>query len=163
VTLPSRRTCAHGFGARLTVCGRPWTRQGCLGFAVAAHLLRRDSGAVIILDGRTCSRSYEVVRAQRFARRLGQELRIIECACAEQTACDRLVADAAEARHPAANRDPRLYRALRAQADPIPGPKLDISTDQDLPSCVARCLNYLELWEQGAGRATLAPISEGTA
>jgi predicted kinase len=122
-----------------------------VGFGVAAQVLQRDPGAVIIFDGRTCSRSYQVVRVSCFARRLGQRLRIIECTCAEQTACDRLSVDAAAARHPAANRDPLLYRALRAEADPVLGPKLVISTDQDLPSCVARCLSYLEFPEQGTG------------
>jgi predicted kinase len=112
-------------------------------FGAAAQLLRLDPAAVIILDGRTCSRAYQVSRVRHFARQMRQGLRIIECCCAEETACQRLAADTLLGRHPAANRDPGLYRTLQPRADPIALPKLIVSTGEALPASIARCMYYL--------------------
>jgi predicted kinase len=112
-------------------------------FGAAAQLLRLDPAAVIILDGRTCSRAYQISSVRSFARQMCQDLRIIECCCTEETACQRLADDTSLGRHPAANRDPGLYRTLQARADPIPPPKLIVPTDEALPASIARCMYYL--------------------
>jgi predicted kinase len=121
-----------------------------VGFGVARELLRLDPTSVIILDGRTCSRAYQVNRAVRFSEEVDQPIQIVECVCAEELACSRLIRDASVRRHPAANRDTALYRTLRAEADPIPPPKLTISTNDDLDACVSRCIWHL---------ASLLPLS----
>jgi predicted kinase len=109
-------------------------------FRAAAWQLRRTPSAVVILDGRTCSRAYQIIQARRFAARIQQPLRLIECVCAESTVENRLSAGTT---HPAANRDIQLYRRLRASADPIPEPKLRLDTDQPLSWCAERALSYL--------------------
>jgi predicted kinase len=109
----------------------------------AAQILRLAPGATLVFDGRTCLRAYQLRQVRSFATATGQELRIIECTCAEQTAIGRLRADQQAGRHPAANRDPALYHTLRHQADTIPPPKLVLSTDNNLRTCLTRCLRYL--------------------
>lgn len=109
----------------------------------AEYLLERDARAIAILDGCTCSRAYQVERIRRFAARTRQALRLIECVCSHETARERLDRDVAASRHLATNRDFSLYQQLRRQSDPIPQPKLVITTDCDLPACVARCLDYI--------------------
>ncbi|HET9253643.1 MAG TPA: AAA family ATPase [Pseudonocardiaceae bacterium] len=106
----------------------------------AAWQLRRAPGSVVILDGRTCTRAYQVTQVRRFAARIAQPLRLIECVCAESTVAHRLRSDST---HSAANRDIHLYRRLRASADPIPEPKLCLDTDQPLGWCAERALAYL--------------------
>jgi predicted kinase len=109
----------------------------------AAWQLRQTPGCIVILDGRTCSRAYQVAQVRRFAARTRQPLRLIECVCAEATIEQRLRADSARSAHPAANRDMQLYRQLQANADPIPEPKLRLNTDKPLPECADRALHYV--------------------
>jgi predicted kinase len=109
----------------------------------AAWHLRRMPGSIIILDGRTCSRAYQVAHVQRFASRIQQPLRLIECICADAIIEQRLRADKANGTHPAANRDIQLYRQLQAGADPIPDPKLRLDTALPLRECGDRALSYL--------------------
>jgi predicted kinase len=109
----------------------------------AAWQLRHTPGCVVILDGRTCSRAYQVVQVRRFAARIRQPLRLIECACAEATIEQRLQAGNARSAHLAANRNIQLYRQLQAGADPIPEPKLRLNTEQPLPECADRALYYV--------------------
>jgi predicted kinase len=108
-------------------------------FSTAAWLLGHGHHTVI-LDGRTCSRSYQVDKVRAFARIHGQHLALIECVCREATARRRLAADTG---HLAANRDFALYRRLRDAADPIPPPKLTVATDDEPADPLARCLSLL--------------------
>ncbi|MGH3569386.1 MAG: AAA family ATPase [Pseudonocardia sp.] len=112
-------------------------------FRTAAWHLRRSPGSIVILDGRTCSRAYQVEQVRRFAARVRQSLRLIECVCIDTTAEQRLRADITHGTHPAADRDVALYRRLTAQADPIPDPKLCLDTIEPLDECVDRALSYL--------------------
>ncbi len=113
-------------------------------FRAAAWHLRHVPGAVVILDGRTCSRAYQVTQVRRFATRVRQPLRLIECVCADTIVEQRLVADIARGAHPATNRDVDLYRRLQANADPIPEPKLRLDTTQPLSECANQVLAYLQ-------------------
>ncbi len=112
-------------------------------FRTAAWHLRRTPGSVVIFDGRTCSHAYQVDQVRRFAARIRQPLRLIECVCADATAEQRLHADIVLGTHPAANRDVALYRRLQAHADPIPNPKLRLDTTEPLRECVDRALCFL--------------------
>jgi predicted kinase len=109
----------------------------------AAWHLRHIPDSVVILDGRTCSRAYQVIQIRRFASRARQPLRLIECVCSEPTIEQRLRTDTTRGTHPAANRDIELYRRLKATAEAIPDPKLRLDTDQPLPQCADRALSYL--------------------
>ncbi len=112
-------------------------------FRAAAWQLRRTPGCIVILDGRTCSRAYQLTQLHRFATRTHQPLRLIECVCTETTIEQRLHADTTRGAHPAANRDIELYRRLRASAEPIPDPKLRLDTEAPLSECADRALSYL--------------------
>ncbi|GAA4256607.1 AAA family ATPase [Dactylosporangium darangshiense] len=110
--------------------------------AAAYHLGRHPDGTVI-LDGRTCSRRYQVADVERLAQQTGHLLRIIECTCAEVTVRQRLTYDTTARTHPAANRDFGLYLRLKATADPIAVPALRLSTDIPIGECIRRALTYL--------------------
>jgi predicted kinase len=110
-----------------------------------AWQLRHTPGCVVILDGRTCSRAYQVAHVRRFAARIRQPLRLIECVCAEATTEQRVRAGNAGSPHLAANRNFQLYRQLHASADPIPEPKLRLDTEQPLHECADRALYYVNL------------------
>jgi len=109
----------------------------------AAWQLRDTPSGVVILDGRTCSRAYQVTQVRRFADRIRQPLRLIECVCTQATIEKRLQASSASGTHPAANRGIRLYRQLLANADPIPEPKLRLNTDKSLRNCADQAVHYI--------------------
>jgi predicted kinase len=83
-----------------------------------------------ILDGRCYARREQVDALRAFAARSGLPLLLVECVCSEAVACERLARDAAAGSHPAANRGPDLHRRLRAEAQPIEGPKLVLNTER---------------------------------
>ncbi len=112
-------------------------------FRTAAWYLRHAPGTLVILDGRTCSRAYQVAQVRRFAARARQPLRLIECVCAATIVEQRLREDTARGAHPATDRDVDLYRRLQAGADPIPEPKLRLDTTHPLSECANRALAYL--------------------
>jgi predicted kinase len=114
-------------------------------FRTAAWHLRHTPGSVVIFDGRTCSRAYQVTQVRRFAHRVRQPLRLIECVCADTIIEQRLRADIARGTHPATNRDIDLYRRLQASSDPIPEPKLCLDTAKPLSECADLALAYLQL------------------
>ncbi len=111
--------------------------------AAAGYLWRKNPGRAVFLDGRTFSREYQIRAAVHHAERLDLPWRILECVCREETAKLRLMRDLAEGRHPAKNRDPALYDAVRAHFEPIRLEKLVVDTDRDIEQCVAECLEYM--------------------
>jgi len=114
---------------------------------VAGHLLHKDAGRVVILDGRPFVRRYQIEAVRRAAAEIGTPLCIIECICSDEVACARLSADVASGAHPAANRDLALHLRMKAQAESIHGPKLVIDTGtMTLGACVDVCLEYLAAW-----------------
>lgn len=84
----------------------------------------------VVLDGRTYGRRVQVEALRALAARLGTPLALIECTAAPDIVRARLARDAAEGAHPAANRSVELYERLRAEAEPIEGPKLVLATDE---------------------------------
>ena len=103
----------------------------------ARYLLEKDRARVVFLDGRTFSRDYQRRQVIDFAEALGTPWRVIECVCSEASARQRLEADVAAGRHPAANRTFDLWERVRASFEPIAGPKAVIDTDRPLEACVA--------------------------
>jgi len=125
----------------------------CMGIMlqVADYILRQAPTRVVILDGRTFSRRYQVEAVAELAARLGQPLAIIESVCADATAQQRLEQDVAQGVHLAGNRNFALYLAIKARFEPIARPKLIVDTDQTLAECVALSVAYLKQgWAEGA-------------
>ena len=111
---------------------------------VAGYMFGKDPHKHVILDGRSFSHRYQVEAVRAFAAKLGVESVFIECVCSDEVVRQRLERDVALGTHPAANRDYAMYKSVKAQAEPIPGPKLVVDTERDLDRAVARCLAYTE-------------------
>ncbi len=88
----------------------------------------------VVLDGRTYSKREQVQALYALRERLDARLLVIECTCDPRTAKARIAADLARGLHPAANRTVELYQRLAAAADPIPEPKLLLSTELESPA-----------------------------
>lgn len=110
---------------------------------MAALHLREHPDVAVVLDGRTCSRRYQVEEVQHLAEQTGRPLRIIECVCPDRIAAHRLQQDLLAGTHPAADRGPDLHRRLKARAEPISLPALRLDTSAPLPDCIRAAVNYL--------------------
>jgi predicted kinase len=100
---------------------------------VAGYLFRRNPARIVVLDGRTFSRTYQLKRAIGFAEAIGQPWRILECTCSEDSARRRL---STAPSHIAANRNFDLYLQVKGRFEEIAFPKTVIDTDEGLESCV---------------------------
>ncbi|MFF8916914.1 AAA family ATPase [Streptomyces sp. NPDC015032] len=109
----------------------------------AARHLGEYPEAAVVLDGRTCSRRYQVEDVQRLAEETGRSLRIIECVCPDDVAAARLHTDVQAGTHPAANRNLGLHRRLKATTEPITVPALRLDTSAPVPDCTRTALSYL--------------------
>jgi predicted kinase len=113
-------------------------------YSATACILRGHPERVVILDGRTFLRSYQVHDLAALALEVGQPARIIECVCADEVARARLVVDQRQGTHPAGNRTYDLYCTVKAQAEPLTFPHLVVDTGVlNVEECVRRCLEYL--------------------
>ena len=111
-------------------------------YKVAHYLMTGVSPPVVILDGRTYSKRYQVDALIDFAQGVPSRLKIIECVCSEQTARERLALD--EGMHLAKDRDFKLYLASKSASEPITVPRLTLDTGKnDLPECVQQALQYV--------------------
>jgi predicted kinase len=128
------------FGSRVDYSNRQ--NDFCLQVMLGvAEVLFAQGEARIILDGRTFSQQQQVLDLKKAAEELAVPLHIIECVCADETARERLKQDEG---HRAQNRSFDLYQQLQAQADPIPQPKLLLTTDVlELAQCVSAARDYL--------------------
>ena len=100
------------------------------------YLLKKDPVRRVFLDGRTFSRRYQVDRVIVRADEMGQPWRILECACSEETARERLRVQSQSDGHQARNRDFKLYLNVKARFEPIMLPRFVIDTDQAFEECV---------------------------
>ena len=108
----------------------------------ATYLWRRNRERVVILDGRTFSRRYQIERVLNFANGFDQRAVILECICSVETARARLDL-APDPLHPATNRNFNLYQQVKARFEPIAHPRTVIDTDQPLQDCVQQALAAL--------------------
>jgi predicted kinase len=118
----------------------------------AARHLAQHTDAVVILDGRTCTRRYQIQDVARLAARCRVPLRIIECRCPDRVAHQRLRADPGT--HPATNRTVDLHERLKTSAEAITLPTLRVDTDRPLALCVQACLVHLAGGATQAGNAS---------
>jgi predicted kinase len=109
----------------------------------AGELLRQESSRIILLDGRTFSRRYQIDNVVGAATSLHQEWRIIECVCSEDAARQRIEGQSALGGHPAGNRNFKLYLEVRSRFEAITLPKAVIDTEKALPECVEQALAAL--------------------
>lgn len=106
---------------------------------VTGWILRRDSHATVILDGRPFAKKYQLDQVVAFAEWIKAPWRIIECTCAEDIARRRLGA----AGHPAADRDFDLYLRVKSEWEGIARPKLVLDSHLPLDQLVAESSAYL--------------------
>ena len=123
----------------------------------AENLLSRDPNLRVFLDGRPFSRQYQREQVGAVAARLRTPLAIIECACRERTALERLRRDRETGAHLAANRSEELYAEIKAAFEPLREPRLTVNTDNRFTECVSLAEGYLD---QVAGQSR---SSKGTA
>jgi predicted kinase len=107
------------------------------------YLFSRNRERMIFLDGRPFSRRYQIENVLTAAASLQQPWRILECTCSEETARQRLAADAASGAHPAGNRGYELYLEVKSRFEAITLPKTVVDTDRPLADCVAGALAAL--------------------
>ncbi|MFI1869419.1 hypothetical protein [Streptomyces jumonjinensis] len=96
-------------------------------------------GIPACLDGRTCTRRYQLDAARTLAATTGHRLHVIECVCPDPIARARLT----HAAHVAGNRDFALHQRLKAAAEPLPPPVLRIDTTAPPAACARHALDYL--------------------
>jgi adenylylsulfate kinase len=102
----------------------------------AGYLLERHPARMILLDGRSFSRGYQITNVVTAATSLHQPWRILECVCSDECVRQRLKADAHRGEHPAENRDYALYSEVKVRFEEILHPKTVINTDQLLHRCI---------------------------
>jgi predicted kinase len=113
-------------------------------YGAAGSIARTFPKVPVILDGRTFSRRSQIRDLIDAAAAIGTPLRIIECVCSDEIAHVRLARDQAAGTHPASNRTPELYRAVKARAEPLTMPRLTLDTGTvPLDECVRRAVAYV--------------------
>lgn len=111
---------------------------------IAGWIARREPERVVVLDGRPFSRKYQLDQVIAFANWMKTPWAVIECACSEETARQRLQ----QRGHPAADRDFELYRRVKAEFEPITAEKLLVDTERPAETLAADVAAYLErLWK----------------
>ena len=133
----------------------------CFGavLSVAEYLGRRGRTGWVFLDGRTFSRSEQIADVVRRAESAGCEWKILHLRVADEVAEARL----GRGDHPAANRDARLYREIKARFEPITLPNLELDMSGPLDAALKAALDYLkgtlELpdWKSRMGNRSLLP------
>jgi predicted kinase len=109
----------------------------------AGQLLGREPGRIVLLDGRTFSRRYQIDNVLHSAASLHQSWRIIECVCPDGIVRQRLDDQSALGTHPAGNRDFQLYLEVKSRFESITLPKTVIDTSAPLQACVEQGLRIL--------------------
>jgi hypothetical protein len=105
--------------------------------------LSRNPDRLIFVDGRPFSRHYQIDNVLAAATSLHQPWRILECVCSEETARQRLASDAEAGKHPAGNRDFKLYVDVKSRFEAIVRDKTVIDTERPLEACVQEALAAL--------------------
>jgi len=105
----------------------------------AGYLLGKNPSRLVFLDGRPFSRRYQLERVIEYAKSVGQDWRIVECVCSDETARKRLE----EQQHPAGNRGFALYLRVKARFEKITLPKTVVNTEQPLEECVREAMARL--------------------
>jgi predicted kinase len=100
----------------------------------AAYLTSHQRVNYIFFDGRTFSRQVQIEHVLRAAEHAGAVWRIVHLRCADAVAEERLARN--DPHHPAQNRDPALYRAIKQHFEPILQAALVVDTTLGIDSRV---------------------------
>ena len=111
--------------------------------SVTKYLFRKIPHRIIILDGRTFAKRYQVETVEKAASEMSVKVYWIECVCDPETARHRLLSDMEKGIHPATNRSPDLYDKVKASAEPFVVQHLSVDTTQPLQECIADVKRYL--------------------
>jgi adenylylsulfate kinase len=109
----------------------------------AAYLTERKRTALIFFDGRTFSTAAQIDQVLQAAESAGACWRILHLTCEDSVAEQRLACNAPD--HPAKNRDPGLYRAIKQRFEPIVHPHLRVDTTGGVEGQLAAVQRYLVL------------------
>jgi predicted kinase len=96
----------------------------------------------VLIDGMALSSARQVQDFVDMAVSRGAPWRIIECVCSEKTALARIGGDTGA--HPAGDRGPALYFAVKARFQPVDRLSLLVDTDRDSMENLAAVLRCLE-------------------
>ena len=115
----------------------------------AEYLLKGKPKLRVFLDGRPFSRQYQRESVQVTAERIGTPLAVIECIASGATALARIRRDLESGSHLAANRTVELYLTKKQdfEREPLSGPRVTISSDQELEESVLQAEKYLRSLE----------------
>lgn len=111
----------------------------------AAYLLKGKPRLRIFLDGRPFSREYQRTQVREAAGKMRALFAVIHCIASDEIALARIESDFKSGAHLAANRTPKLYFEKKRdfEREPLQGPRLTISSDQDLEKSIADAEAYL--------------------
>lgn len=98
-------------------------------YRLAVFHADRNPDRYIIIDGRTFSKSEQLVPLRACAIRCQRELILVECICSDALARSRLRQDFQQLVHPAADRDEDLYDRVKAASEVIASPTLVLNTE----------------------------------
>jgi predicted kinase len=99
-------------------------------------------GRSVLIDGMALSSARRVQDFVEVALSRGSPWRIIQCTCSEKTALARIRQD--QGGHPAGDRGPALYEAVKARFQPVGHTSLVVDTDGDPVENLAAVLRFLE-------------------
>src|SRR5439155_23389594 len=106
-----------------------------------AALVLLGRGRTVIFDGMTFSRRQYLCAVAVLGNDVGVGVAVIVCDVPLEVAISRVAADA---RHPAGNRDADVVRRVAAEMEEPGGDYLTLDTTAPLDECVALALAYVE-------------------
>ena len=109
--------------------------------AAAAYLTEHQRVPYIFFDGRTFSRRSQREEVLQAAEQAGACWRILHVRCSDEVAEARLAQN--DPAHPARNRDPGLYYAIRQRFEAIPQPFLAVDTTGGFAGQLEAIAGYL--------------------
>ena len=120
----------------------------------AEYLLTRNPKLRVGLDGRPFSRQDQRARGQAAAERIDTPLAVVECIAGERTALARIARYIESRSHLAANRTAELYHEKKRdfEREPLAGPRVTISSEQELEASIREAELYLSNIESAPDR-----------
>ncbi len=108
--------------------------------SMTGFLLAR--GRDVVIDGMALSSADQVEQFASAAEGRGATVRIIECACSEETALARIQQDLGT--HPAGDRGAPLYFSVKSRFQPLSRPSLQVDTEKPVEDNLAEVLRYID-------------------
>ncbi len=113
-------------------------------YLVAAYILKRDPGKLIVLDGKPYSREAQRQEARSLAQRTGSRFRLIHCVAPDEVVRRRLEQAAAkDSQTLIADRTFAKYLRIKEAFEPIATEHLVVDTTDAIDRQVEACSRYL--------------------